>query len=565
MKKENEIMSCACCKTFRQLFGNFAKLTSVAVIICALCLFGVWNCAQQHAFDGPEMASLRFAENANIGNMMTTAAPAYGAESNGVLYYMLLHYNMVFNGISDIDKIADNNEIGKLVVGLSDSDILKLRGLSLVFCFLSAGLVFAIGRKLGGSKCAILALLYYAFCGTVLSVSSYCRFYQLNIFCTCLASYLFLGMFETKCQKWFSVIYALAMSAAICSMSMSVFLLPVHAVYWLINRKSKKILAWCMACPIVVFLMLWKADSAAILRKGGYFGVQLELIPKYILWIFGIESDTYLADWLMPSLPDIYAAYRVFLCGLFGISAIISFMCLFKGRKLPEFAKKIKADKSLAFSALWTFVPLAIIFAVSFIWADIVNKFNLCFICPGCALFMGACLSRLPRKICWIALTFTALSAPLYIPVCVYESLGYNFKLAQFLKEHFRPGDILVSRGEFTKALYGTGLPPLFSYVAENDDLKAYLIIINDNYSFNEKLIEDYGSFEEVSVDSHENGWGRRAKPYHLWLWGSENNAYERKMEEYNLKKLASEGAEPCLSLNYKDCTVTYLRVISAH
>lgn len=549
------------CKYSRKL-KNLAKLLSVTALIFALFFFSSWSCEQQHAFDGPEMAALRFADNATFFNMLTSAAPSYGAESNGIFYYMLLHYNMKYNGISNIDKIADSNKPGRLIQGLTDAEILKLRSLSLVFWFLSAYLIFAIGNKLGGSKCGILSLLYYSFCGTVLSVSSYCRFYQLDIFCSSLASYLLLILMETKRERLLAVLYILAMSAAISSMSMSVFLLPVHALHWIICRKSKRILAWCMAVPISVFLILWKADSAAILRKGGYFGTQLELIPKYILWIFGIESDAYLADWLMPSMPIVYSAYKIYLCGLFVIAAFISLACLVKYVQRWIFIKKIIDDRGLVFFALWTFVPLGIILAVSFCWADIVNKHNLCFICPGTALFIGACLSRIPRKLTWLALTFTALSAPLYLPVCVYETLGYNFKLALYLKEHMKPGDILISRGEFTKALYCSGLPPVFSYVAEDANINDYLAQIDNNNSFNENVLSRLPSINGSSL-SLEGINLINKNSYHIWLWGAETNATERRMEKYNLKKLASEGAEPCFSLTFKDCTVTYLRVIS--
>ncbi len=530
--------------------NSLPAAVALQMIFAGIVIFGWLFAVKQPALEWHETDAVKYGVNTTLGNFLSPSQA--GSEANGVLYYLLFHYYLA-GGNAKVyalaQKAADLDYYSvQEVSGLPVSAILHFRKFSLGFYFLSAFFIYLTARRLGGRKEAVLALLFFAVNGTLLSLSSYCRFYSANVFFCILASYLLVEACRSERKIW-RVFYILAMIMCILSMSMSVFLLPFHALYWFYKRGSFR-QYWPAALIIAAtFAFLWIMDPLALARKGTYSPINAENFLRYIWWLFGIESimrDSYEA---VPDWPVVYSSYKVLVIIALVLSVFVSgyVLTVLLGRKRISFLKKANEfyrylrAKSLSghcsvdfvmFASMWTGISFVTVLAYSLLFTNIINKHNMCFICPGASLLMGAIFSLCSRKIRWIALAFTAVAVPVFMPICVEESLERNMQLAAFLKEHMTNGNIIVNSGRsFMKTLANGGLPQFYVFAPEKEDLKSY-------------------------IKKHFNA----ERPRHLWFVCVDVAGEQTQIAKHNYGKLVSAGAVPVFSLK-REGIVYYFRL----
>ena len=118
-------------------------------------------------------------------------------------------------------------------------------------------------------------------------------------------------------------------------------------------------------------------------------------------------------------------------------------------------------------------------------------------------------------------LSFTALAAPVFMPICVEESLERNMQLAAFLKAHMTSDNIIVNNGRsFIKTLANGGLPRFFVYAPEKEELESFKA-----RCFSKK------------------------QPRHLWFVCVDAAGDQSQIARYNYHKLVDAGAVPVFSL----------------
>ncbi|MCR5662843.1 MAG: glycosyltransferase family 39 protein [bacterium] len=519
------------------------------LIALAIIIFGWLFAVKQPALEWHETDAVKYGVNTKLGNFLSPSQA--GSEANGVLYYLLFHYylaggNAKFYALAQKSADLDYYSVQE-VSGLPASAVLHFRKFSLGFYFLSAFFIYLTARRLGGRKEAVLTVLFFALNGTLLSLSSYCRFYSANVFFCILASYLLVEACGSDRKIW-GVFYILAMIMCILSMSMSIFLLPFHALYWFYKRRTFRQF-W--PAPLIIaatFAFLWMTDPLALARKGTYSPINAENFLRYIWWLFGIESimrDSYES---VPDWPVVYGSYKVLVIIALVLSVFVSGYAvaeLFRKRflflrKANEFCSILRAKKLpghcsadfAVFASMWTGVSFAAVLVYSLLFTNIINKHNMCFICPGASCMLAALISLCSRKVRWIALSFTAVAAPVFMPICVEESLERNMQLAAFLKEHMTKGNIIVNSGRsFMKTLANGGLPPFFVFAPEKEELNSF-------------------------IEKHFNA----EPPRHLWLVCVDAAGEQTQIAKHNYAKLVSVGAVPVFSLK-REGIVYYFRL----
>lgn len=509
------------------------------VILAAIILFPLFFMSKQFAFDGQELQSVKFALNSSIITCLTNAPPDYGIESNGLFYYLLYHYHILLDG--KLFEIAANviNQVDSFSVdgsvAFTDKDIFWLRFLSLLFAWLSAALVFLIGKRLSGCKAGLFASLFYAVSGTLLTVSSFCRFYEAGVFFSCLSSYFLLRLIDAKHKKYWCIAYALAMLMSIASLMCSAFLLVFHGLYWIYAKKPIKIYIYLAGLSGLFFLALWKLDPVALKRKGFYLDVNADFIVNSILWIFGLDSDPRRYYGAMPWCEPLIMLYKAVIVLLFLSSAVFLMYLLFRAywcsiSEKPALMSKKNNYNLAVFSSLWSVVPFIVMLVLSFYFTNIINKYNICFICPGCSLLAGAAVLRIHRCLRWIVLALMLSGSTLYLPASVHDELKCSYRYIPFLKGHMRENDIVVSRGLMLNVLICSGLPPFKIYSCEKK------------------------SFEKFLADNNL----RSDAPHHFWLCYSDVTAPEATIGGYYFRQLIADGAKPKFTIKYENCLLTY-------
>ena len=398
--------------------------------------------------DGDSIASVYFAINTSLSNCLFHSPESFHSESNGILYYLALHYLIYSNNhllnycINTLSQTGAPNECS---IDALDNELLHL--LPLIFSLSSVLMVYYIGKKLGGTKAGLLSSLFFSFNSTALSTSAYCRFYQMNIFCCLLSTYLLLCLINTKKHYYmFGMLYVISSLACIASMMNSIFLFPCHIIYWYYRKQSIKHYIPFIITIIIVFIVLWTADSHALQRKAEYGTITqnnyITFFTIYLYNIFGIYNLMEAHHPLQHFLDAIkYFSlihyYNIIIFSSFVYSLFISFNSI---AHILKNRKNVKNNITLP--CLWTSIPIILMFIVSICYTNIINKDNVCFICPGAALLLG-CLtakaSKIPR---WTILTFIALSSSMNILVMPpdYDKLI----IINYLNNHIATNSVLI-------------------------------------------------------------------------------------------------------------------------
>ncbi|MCR5662842.1 MAG: glycosyltransferase family 39 protein, partial [bacterium] len=439
-----------------KLHRKMPFVIAALAVLAAIFLFPLFFMGKQFSFDGQELQSVKFALNSSVLTCLTKAPPDYGIESNGLIYYLLYHYHILLDGklfdtAAAIIKQVDSNCVDGSTV-FTDKDIVWLRLFSLFFYWLSAIIVFLIGQKLAGRMVGLLAAFFYAVSGTLLTVSSFCRFYEAGVFFSCLSSYFLLRLMESKNQKWWFIAYALTMTMSIASLMCSAFLLVFHGLYWIYAKRPIKHYIYLAVLSGIFFLLLWKLDPVALSRKGFYLAVNTDFIVKSILWIFGLDCDPRLyygaLPWNSPLVMLLKASVVLLFIACVFILAYVAVRRKWYDSpgKLASFSNS-KQYRLIVFASLWSVMPLAIMMVLSFFFTNIINKYNISFICPGCALLAGVAACHAQRFLRWAFLALILAGSPLYLPATIHDDLKCSYRFIPFLKEHMRENDIVVSRG----------------------------------------------------------------------------------------------------------------------
>ena len=389
------------------------------IVLLSGGLFRAYIFEHQSAISGTqdESAALLFSVDIYPPSLLTNLPKSCGVESNGLLFYCITHYYIEYIPsliISIVDTFYatknPNDYASRMLINcLSSHEVQLLHFLPFCCSLTSMFLIYLIGKHIGNIKTGILSAFFCAISQTMLYSSSFLRFYQLNIFAICIASYFLILFINGKKYKiLFGILYALSSMACVSSMMCSVFIFPAHILYLIFNNHPPKKFIPYIIWPFLLFIFLWFGDPSGLQRKEYYGTLDINIMSNIIAKIFTISSNTSIIN-----NYDKAFTLSIFLFSLAIISIYCLYLCQIKKTK-PHFLNKIYKN-SILFASLWTAVPTILIFIFSTTYINIINTNNMSFIYPGGALLLG-CIASYSKYLRWVIFTVYILLTSCNVP-----------------------------------------------------------------------------------------------------------------------------------------------------
>ena len=342
-----------------------------------------------------------------------------------------------------------------------------LRFFSLVFGFLTAPLIYALGRRLLGTTSGLLAALLLAISPLYLWYSQEARMYTLVTFLCLLSSYLLLRALEGKPGfLWGGYIFVNVL--AVYSHFYAFFVLAFHLlfllVWWVVDRKGDTLLAGLLSQGSVVLAYLpW---SGFVLRRYAadvsYWRGELvftEVVRKTLI-LFSTGHTI-----LEPRAQPIAIVYGALI--LFGLVGIALHRSSLQARDRSPLLRAL-------FLTLYLFIPLLLLFLISYQRPKFHPRY-LMLASPAFFLILaGGLAGLLERGKSWRWLPFSLGLASLcfLVATSAYSDFNAYFDI-KFTKDDFRSAACYIRTHvqENEVVILTSGhLFPVFTYYYDQDN-----------------------------------------------------------------------------------------------
>ena len=395
----------------KNVLGKLAEHKEFAILFCLS--LGMRISQMGRSFRLHEYYALDFAYRFNLADYLVRHFGLDGAESNGMLFYVLL----------------------RSWLSLGESVYLE-HLLSLIFFAGSLPFLYFIGLRFG-RKTAIFGTFFFSANSLALVYSQHCRFYSMNCFMALLTSYLWLKYAEgdpvreegiagnarsslgqtagysRACSsskkswlKWLGI--AVSSAGSVLTMIASVLTFPAHIVYCL-QRKSGKVwlqmLSFVLGTAFLVWLLSY-LDPSASQRLGPYSDTGT-FADIFFQWL-GV-MPCWVACQFMPW--DLAIIAMRFLLGALALAGI--WRCLRLGSPLHVWLLLI------------CFVPPAVIWSYSHLVRNISSALNCYYILPYMAILMGLGLAGRRRYARLIILAIMLAASPV-LAINIAETEGVS-------------------------------------------------------------------------------------------------------------------------------------------
>lgn len=343
------------------------------------------------------------------------------------LYFLILHFWMQILG----------------------TDVIVTRSLSLIFFIISLFAVYKLVNEVSSQKIAIITVCLFALSPFIVWYASEIRMYTLFVLISTLQNLFFVKFFNSDSKQgkfWLFI----TMLLGIFTHYFFVFQIITQAAF-LVLRYLKAHHKQSLARLIV---------SKKLIVKFGLItaGVLLFFLPWVIyVYTLGAVSNTQ----PLISRPTTFNIFQTFVNFLFGFqpqniqSILVSLWPLLIVVLFIVFTKKFKFGvRNLDYFMMMAFLPVVMVFIISFLFRPLFLSRYLIFVTPSLFLIIAWVLSAIITKklvIASIFLLVLSLSALAYQNVSAYSPVRENYQqVANYLNQKTTTQDIIAVSAPFT-------------------------------------------------------------------------------------------------------------------
>jgi mannosyltransferase len=319
---------------------------------------------------------------------------------------------------------------------LFGSDVVTMRGPSIVFAALTVPVAFVLGRRLFGVAAGIIAAALLAISPFLLTYAQEARGYTLVAFLVTASSYFFVAQLATRQN---------ALAAGYVATSSLAFYAHFHAAFVIVAQ--------------VLYLAIMQRRSA--LHR--YWAVQYGAIVVLALPIVYASATLPYSPigWLTePGWSDLFDAVREVAGGTTGILLAYGAICV---TALVLAVRRADLRAGFVFTAIWLFTPILLSFALSEVKPMFLSRY-LIVAFPAAALLAGGVLAHAARPLgLLMGIAVLGLSVPA-LEEWHSRPPRQDWKgLTSYVLSNTRPGDAIF--------LWPVALP--YEYYAARSDLRA--------------------------------------------------------------------------------------------
>ncbi|MBI1321081.1 MAG: hypothetical protein GC168_19325 [Candidatus Hydrogenedens sp.] len=294
---------------------------------------------------------------------------------------------------------------------VSDS-VVSFRLLSIFFGMGAVGLTYALGKRLGGTACGVVAGLCIAVSAVHIYQAQEVRNYALTTFAAALAAYTFVRLIEEGGWRW-AIANTLANLLLVWTHLFGCFLLVACGLSWAaaLPKEWRRAIAWGVVnLLLMVPSVLWIQTFEDIQYYSPPVPPLWHMVNNMLTDVWSPTFNYFISTqdiWQFerhswgPWLERISKRVDLWMMGFFAASALVA--AISTALRARQDAQQPRTQ-SVVFLFLWLIVPALCLWSLAQIWrTDILSPKYTTYSSLAAYLLAGLAVSRVPR---WLGAAF---------------------------------------------------------------------------------------------------------------------------------------------------------------